>query len=204
MTYGVNAPLGFEPIGTITGSPWNGATRSFTIANAYATSIFSGDPIAMITDGTIGIATSASATNPILGVFQGCQYVNAQGVIVNANYWPAATNIMPGTVVEAFCIIDPNMLYSIQTSSATGAILTNNFANCPFIAGTGNTQTGQSGYALNVTPTASAGADCKILGSPNTPSTSSFVATNTWGIGYNNVIVMINNHALRPGTVGLV
>ena len=206
MTYGVNAPLGFEPVGTIIGAPWNGATRSFTINSTipYATAIFSGDPIAMKNDGTIILAAAGSTTNPMFGVFQGCQYTLSTGVLVKSNFWPGAgVTLAPNTVIEAYCTVDPNILYSIQTNSAAGAVLANNFQNANFAAGTGNTLNGQSTFSLDLgsvatTPT----LNCKILQSATTPNVSSWVPVNTWGVGYNNVIVMVNNHALKAGTAG--
>lgn len=194
MTYGVNAPLGFEPVGTLAGSPWNGATRSFTIASGYGTSLFSGDPIAALTNGTIGIATIGGAT---LGIFNGCQYISTTGVIVKSNYWPASTAVMANTVVEAFLIIDPNMLYTIQTNTSGGATLAMNFTNFNFGVGTGSTVTGQSAYVLDLSTIATTDTlNCKLLG---LPIVSSYVAKNDWGVGYNNVYVMLNNHYLRNG-----
>ena len=101
----VNAPYGLKPINLYGGTPFAGATRQYQIASAYNTSIFYGDVVEMINDGTIikSAITTARATvttSQVIGVFLGCSYVNAQGQTIFAQYFPANQSLLVGTDVK--------------------------------------------------------------------------------------------------------
>ena len=120
----VNAPYGLKPLNLYGGTPFAGATRQYRIASAYNTSIFYGDPIEMINDGTIikSAITTARATvttSQIIGVFLGCSYVNAQGQTIFAQYFPANTTAPTGTYITAYVCNDPDTLF--KAVIATGA-----------------------------------------------------------------------------------
>jgi hypothetical protein len=120
----VNAPYGLKPINLYGGTPFAGATRQYRIASGYPTSIFYGDPIEMINDGTIikSAITTARATvttSQIIGVFLGCSYVNAQGQTIFAQYFPANTAAPTGTYITAYVVNDPSTLF--KAVIATGA-----------------------------------------------------------------------------------
>ncbi len=120
----VNAPYGLKPINLYGGTPFAGATRQYRIASAYNTSIFYGDPVEMINDGTIikSAITTARATvttSQIIGVFLGCSYVNSQGQTIFAQYFPANTTAPTGTYITAYVCNDPNTLF--KAVIATGA-----------------------------------------------------------------------------------
>lgn len=120
----VNAPYGLKPINLYGGTPFAGATRQYRIASAYNTSIFYGDPIEMIDNGTIikSAITTARATvttSQIIGVFLGCSYVNAQGQTIFAQYFPANTTAPTGTYITAYVSNDPDTLF--KAVIATGA-----------------------------------------------------------------------------------
>ena len=120
----VNAPYGLKPINLYGGTPFAGATRQYRIASAYNTSIFYGDPIEMINDGTIikSAITTARATvttSQIIGVFLGCSYVNSQGQTIFAQYFPANTAAPTGTYITAYVSNDPDTLF--KAVIATGA-----------------------------------------------------------------------------------
>lgn len=139
-----NTPFGFRPHRHLTG----GVIRAdeYTIASAYATDIFSGDPVKAISDGTI---QQAAAGDRILGIFGGVQYVASDGSVEFRSYWPASTAIKAGTTAKALVYTDPNITYEVQ-SGGTPA-LTNNFNLADHVVGTGSTTTGQSGAYLSGT-----------------------------------------------------
>lgn len=206
MTYGTDAPNGLVPITTLSAASTNFALPFATIqiASGYGTSLFVGDPIAPNTDGTAIIAT---AGNVSMGVFNGCVYTGPNGVInlgagpSGQAYWQAGTVLATGTVAQANIIgLDPNTLYSIQTNSSNGVPITSNFSNANFVAGTGNTSTGISAYALDQSSIATtATLNLRIWGvDPN-----SQWSDGSGSAGFNNVIVSINNHFARAGTTGV-
>ena len=72
----VSNPYGFRPVNRIDGLPYAGAFRQLPIGAAYNTAIYYGDPVAIVTGGTIAkSSTSASEITSavIAGIFVGCQ-----------------------------------------------------------------------------------------------------------------------------------
>jgi hypothetical protein len=151
-----NAPFGLTPIRTMSGAPIAEATNQYNIASAYATSIFTGDPVTMLSDGTIGIGVAGS---PCLGIFAGCKYQlpapQANGSsFVFSPYWPASTTAKTGTVVEAMILDSPDLVFMVQETDAAGAAgtplaLADRNLNVNFLVGAGNTATGQSTSSIN-------------------------------------------------------
>lgn len=197
MAYGngTNAPYGLKPVMTLTGAPWTESIRTYRIASAYATSIFTGDPVSPLNNGTIGIGV-AGATS--LGIFNGCQYTAANGQLVNSPYWPASTTVATGTTVKAYIICDPHVIYDIQTNNTTGLVLTNINNNCNFAIGTGNTATGISASVLDLStpPGTTSTLNLKILDLVAVPG-------NDFGVAYNSALVTINNSFFNAGVTGV-
>lgn len=196
MSYGVNKPQGLQAVRSLSGSLFNSAIQTFTIANNYGTNLFNGDLIQRVSDGTVAI--SAAATTSV-GVFQSCFYVDATNTIQKRPYWPASTATATNTTITANVSVDPNIVYDVQVNGAAagGALLATSIFgsfNCTF--GAGSTVTGQSGLTLNLTTSNSATDNVTVIGL--TPNES-----NQFGVQYNNALVTINNHFLKPGVAGL-
>ena len=116
----VSAPYGLKPINLIGGQVFAGSTRQLTIASAYGTSIFYGDVVKIVSGGTIEKDTGTSTATPC-GVFMGCSYVNAQGQVIFAQYFPASTTAPTGTVITAYVSDDPDQLFKVVNVSGTTA-----------------------------------------------------------------------------------
>ena len=215
MSYGVNAPQGFIPRRYFNNAPWDGGgIETYNINATYATPIYTGDVVVLQTDGTIaavgvgGIAPNVGEATNILGIFMGCQYQlpTGQGVanpLINAQYWPGTTTIQPNTLVTAYILCDPNVVYDVQTTVSGGLPSTSRGNKAGFIPGNGNPVTGISGASINaVAAPGSLYAPFTILGL--TPITG-----NQWSVGnpgnfpYNNVEVMFNATAFKAGTFGV-
>lgn len=167
----VNAPYGLKPINLYGGTPFAGATRQYKIASGYNTSIFYGDVVEMINDGTIikSAITSARATvttSQVIGVFLGCSYVNAQGQTIFAQYFPANTTAPTGTSITAFVCNDPNTLFKAVIATGTTAndvtsgLLPSSTTeytvigtNVALVQNTGSTSTGDSKVAVAASAT---------------------------------------------------
>jgi hypothetical protein len=167
----VNAPYGLKPINLYGGTPFAGATRQYRIASAYNTSIFYGDVVEMINDGTIikSAITSARATvttSQVIGVFLGCSYVNSQGQTIFAQYFPANTAAPTGTVITAYVCNDPNTLFKVviaagtTANDATSGLLPSSTTqytvigtNVELVQNTGSTSTGDSKVAVAASAT---------------------------------------------------
>lgn len=210
MAYGVNGPFGLQPRRSITGAAWNGAQNNYLIASSYNTSLFTGDPVKLATDGTIVIA---AAGDTIIGVFQGCKYFNAQGTAVYSPYWPANTATFGTNPATAFVMDDPNVLVDVQVSNSanvavnfTQANLNDNYnfsvggggANLvPQNPAAGSTVTGQSAYYLDINSIAhTATLNLTPIAFTPYPGNGPSVA----GKLFPNVMCIINNHQYKGGT----
>ena len=199
MAYGTNAPNGLRPVKKLDGSAWTGQTRPYPITSGYATSMFKGDPVTVLADGTLGIGVAGSA---VVGVFWGCQYIpSGGGLPVNSPFWPASTTVATGTTPIAYVIDDPTVLFTIQETNGAGAAgtplaLADVGLNANFAVGTGSTVTGDSGATIdNTTENTTATLNLKILGLDPEPG-------NAVG-NFANWLVSINNHRYRGGVAGV-
>jgi hypothetical protein len=160
-------PYGLRPINRVDGMAYAGATDTFLIDPAgEGTNIFYGQVVIIGADGYIAISTATGAditTNNLggsgvgaIGVFVGCEYVNAQGQVINAQYYPSGTT----GVVTAKVITDPSVAFQAQLdgSGAQTVLGANTFFPAVQSTSTGNTATGNSTSALDATVQAGAAA----------------------------------------------
>jgi hypothetical protein len=150
----VSAPYGLQPINLIGGQVFAGQTRQRRIASGYDTSIFYGDPVKLTTTGTI-VNTTETSTAPatgFAGVFLGCSYVNAQGQVIFAQYFPANTTAPTGTFITAYIGDDPDQLFKIAVVSGTTVVTGIQYSaigsNAALVQNTGVTATGNSRDAM--------------------------------------------------------
>lgn len=164
-------PYGLRPVKRADGMPYAGATSLYLIDPAgEATNIFTGQVVIIGADGYIAISTATGAditTNNLggsgvgaVGVFVGCEYVNAQGQLIHSMYYPSGYAAPAGTAIKAYVVDDPNVLFQAQLSS-TGVqtiIGTNTFFTAVQSTSTGSTTTGNSTSSLSATVQATAAA----------------------------------------------
>src|SRR5689334_1048800 len=128
MSYGTNAPFGLQPRNYLSGSPYSGKTSAYAIPSGYTTALYSGDPVYVTAAGYIAKATLNAAgnnpgqPNPIMGVFWGVKYTDANGIPQRQPYWVANTVTQATQEVEVEVIDDPNVIYDVQAISLAGNI----------------------------------------------------------------------------------
>jgi hypothetical protein len=162
----INNPLGFVPKkhGSTEGeAPQNVfAPKGYSIASAYGTSLFCGDPVHITgtsdAEGRPNIAIASPGV--VTGVFAGCEYTDSTGKKIYSKKWPAST---VATNIVAMVWDHPQTQFSIQVDGASGLAVTDVGQKADFVAGTGNSQTGFSAYVLDST-TISTGDGLLILG----------------------------------------
>lgn len=199
MSFGTNAPNGLQPIKKLDGSDWTSAINAYPIASGYNTNIFNGDPVAMLSDGTIGIGVAGASCR---GVFQGVKYVQANGWVQFSPNWIAGTTVAAGTTVQALVLDDPNIVFSVQETNGAGGAgtpltLADVGLNINFAIGSGIAAVGQSTTSINNTTEATTSTlNLKILGlDPN--------VENQIG-AFANWLVTWNVHDLKSvGTAGV-
>lgn len=198
MSYGTNAPAGLVPVRKLDGSAWTASFDSYQIVTTYASTIFSGDPVTIASSGYLERATAGSA---VVGVFQGVKYIDSTGVAKFMPYWPGNPGVLTGSTVDALVIDDPNVVFTIQETNASGAAgtplaLADRGLNANFLYTAGSTSTGQSAVSLNnETEATTATLNLKILDLDPTPG-------NAVG-NFANWLVLLNNHLYRGGVTGV-
>ena len=163
----VAAPYGLKPVKRLDGMPYAGATTQYLIDPAgEATNLFYGQVVILGNDGYVALCTATGAdatTNNLggnsigaLGVFVGCEYVNAQGQLIFSQYYPSGTT----GVVKAYVVDDPFVLFQAQLDGAGAQTIigTNTIFPAVQSTSTGSTATGNSTSALDATVQTSAGA----------------------------------------------
>lgn len=151
----IDKPYGFQPVSLIGGRVYSGATRQIPIASGHGTSIFFGDVVIMSTNGCINNATLTATTVNIIGIFQGCSYINAQGQRVFSQYFPAGTTGTADTPngVVAYVADDPDLVMKTAVVSGTTVVAQATRANLvggtiSLVANLGLTSTGNSQQAV--------------------------------------------------------
>ena len=191
------SPYGLKPVNELGGLPYAGSTRSFLIDPAgTASNIYNGSPVYVNADGYLAVATATgadattngfpvgTANTGIVGVFVGCQYINAQGQVIYAQYYPTGTT----GVVNAYVVDDPNVVFQVQSAgSVTQAALGANLFFSTGAVATGSTTTGNSTASVVAGSSAvTTTAAFRVVGFPN------MVGFSQVGDAYTDVFVKIN------------
>lgn len=193
-----NRPSGFSPVQYLNGSPWNGQARIYSIAAAYATALYIGDPVKSSgtadANGVPGIILGAT-TGALRGVIVGLG--SAEGLIANPKnlditYRPAAAQ---ATDWYAMVVDNPDVLFEVQeNANGTALAATEIGLNTISVSGTGSGFV--SGWMLasatDATPAATATLQLKLMGLVRRQQ-------NAFG-AYAKHLVKINVHELGTGT----
>ena len=125
--------------------------KAYVIASAYAANIFSGDPVKLVDAGVIQLGTSDGTRTgttdgiSLLGIFAGCQYLDAGGKPTISPFWPSGTT---GTEITAWVYDDPETLFDVQYTnpSAGTTVQTAVGEECDWVVASpgGSTSTGLS------------------------------------------------------------
>ena len=160
------APYGLIPVKRADGMAYAGAVTQYLIDPAgEATNIYHGQVVHIGTDGYIAMSTGTGAdgtTNafPVgttlygsIGVFMGCEFVNAQGQLIHSQYYPTGYAAPTGTAIKAYVVDDPRVLFKVQLdgSAAQADIGDNTFFATAQTTSTGSTATGNSTSAMDAT-----------------------------------------------------
>jgi len=189
----IDKPYGLKPVNLLGGQVYSGSTRQIPIASAHGTAIFYGDVVIMSANGCINNATLTATTVNVVGVFQGCSYVNTQGQRVFSQYFPAGTTGTPDTSdgIVAYVADDPDLVMKVAIVSGTTVVAQATRANLvggtvALVANLGLTTTGDSQQAVLNSAGTLTTAPFKIVDvvSDTAPATGSFVEVLvTWNQG---------------------
>ena len=146
----VDGPYGLVPVQRVGGGTFTGPTRQYKIASGYATSIFNGDAVKLVTGGTVERDTFDAAMTPI-GVFLGVSYTDPNtSQLTFKQYYPAST---VADDIVAYVMDATDILFKVAVVSSGTTIgdlaQTDIGANVAGVDNTGSTITGNSKCAIS-------------------------------------------------------
>jgi hypothetical protein len=110
----VSAPFGFRASYHNSGQI---IAKAYTLATGYAQNVFQGDPVKLVDTGVVQLGSSDGTRSgttdgvKLLGIFAGCQYIDALGVPTVSPYWPSG---IAATEITAWVYDDPEILFAVQ------------------------------------------------------------------------------------------
>ena len=197
-----NVAFGLKPVGMHGSSPATQGTSQYFIASD-ASAIFQGSPVkAELTGGTIQIASASGNGDQIVGVFAGCEYVDATtGKLKFSNTWPGSGSANTNFDIKGFVYDNPAQRFIIAsdgTNTDRATAKADIFKTADIASGaSGNTTTGISTAKLDISTAEDTDtSNCvMILGIHEDVTNADHSAA---GVSY---IVKINNHALLSSDV---
>jgi hypothetical protein len=148
MSVTLNTPVGFIARKQANGGI-AGRLNRYYIAGALASNIYRGSAVKpTVTSKNIDVAI---AGDRLIGVFHGCNYIDASGNVQFRPYWGSGQTIIANSLAEADIVDDPNVIFSVQVSGAAGLALADIGAFADLVIGTGSTATGNSADQLDQT-----------------------------------------------------
>ncbi len=181
----VASPFGlkpaFHPSGII-------RQQQSTIISGFATNIFQFSPV-RIDDATGALVPAVAGADNVLGVFAGVEFTGTDGRRRVGNFWEANT---VGTEIVAYFVGDAQMVYEIQGDGPVNQLNVGDMADYTALAG--NTTTGLSSVALDVSDLSAAAATLRVVGINPAPD-------NVVGDAFTIAQVQIAEHAFNPYTV---
>ena len=198
----INVAFGFKPVGKHGSSPATQGTSQYFIASD-ASAIFQGSPVkAELTGGTIQIASASGNGDQLVGVFAGCEYVDATtGKLKFSNTWPGSGSANTNFDIKGFVYDDPSQRFIIcsdGTNTDRATAKADIFKTADLADGaSGNTTTGISTAKLDISTAENTDTSnvVMILGIHEDVTNADHSAA---GVSY---IVKINNHALNSSDV---
>lgn len=196
----VNAPFGLRPVNDVSGRPYTGAARVYSVPASDATAIFVGDLVKIVATGEIingspyQDITRAASGDTFVGVVIGCLPDTR-----DSTQYRAASTQRRVLVAD-----DPNLLFEVQQSNSGTPFNVNSIGlNCNVNVGAGSTITCLSGtVADNTTGATTATLDLKIVGMLDAPD-NDIGSSASSGTLASRLLVRLNRHLFVNQTAGV-
>jgi hypothetical protein len=175
----------YSPFGTVRPGPL------MQIQSGYATNIYQGYPIAIDANGFVTAAAPAARAT---GVFQGVEYIDAEGRPRYANRWLANTTLFANTVSRCWITMDFSYQYLYQIQANATLTLAAIGQQYDWAALSGNSVTGIASFGLDVA-SAAANDGLQVVGLVPGPD-------NDWGDPFPIVLVRISENQFVADVAG--
>ena len=198
------SPYGLVPVKNADGSAYNGARDAYLLDPAGVAQNIGYGSVVILKDGFVQLSVktgSANDTNNFaavanggaLGVFVGCEYINAQGQLIFDQHYPTGT-----LNATAYVVTDPGVTFQAQADAAVAqALLGRNtfFSATPHATTSISTSTGKSTMAVDATA-GDVTSGFKIVGFSDR-------GESAIGDAFTDVLIKFNNnyHAFANGDV---
>tara|TARA_R100001129_G_scaffold177211_2_gene151917 strand:- start:374 stop:952 length:579 start_codon:yes stop_codon:yes gene_type:complete len=139
------APFGARPVNTMSASgSFTGKVQHIKIASGYATAIFNGDFVKLVSAGTVEKDTGTASLTTI-GIFMGCKYTDpTSGQLTFNQQYPAST---AASDIMAYVLTDPDVVFLMQGDGTIAQTALG--ANFDVIQTAGSTSIGNSKNAVD-------------------------------------------------------
>lgn len=168
---------GFKPVKHVSG----GVIRTnnfedYTIASAYGTALYQGDPVMKAADGSIVLGAAGNVL--YCGIFSGVSYIDSvTGDVIYNAYWPADQT---ATKIKAFVYDDPWMKLMVEADQDTTPLVSGDVGmNCDHIAGSGSNITKLSGVQLDSSDQATGDGMFRVVGSAQDENETEWTSAGT-------------------------
>ncbi len=181
-----NSPRGLIPRRHVSGAPYNGAANRYYVPSSDGTAIFIGDPVK---------STGSADANGVPGVIVAAAGNTVRGVCVGVEAITSSSTIYREASTERYILVadDPELLFEIQEDSVGNNLAVTEIGlNTDFVAGTGSTASGYSGFMLDSSGTGTGTANLRIVSLVQRVDN----AIDTYG----KYLVKINEHELASTT----
>jgi hypothetical protein len=155
-----NGPRGLSPVKAQSGTP--NRANTYQVAGNGSDKLYRGQPVKLDTNGQVVIL--AVAADPILGVADGVEYVDANGDIRFSPFWPAPGSVATGSVVKLRVFDGSDELFEIFANADLAQNDIGAYFDFSTVTGVGGSDiTGQSSLQLDVASKAATPADAQVV-----------------------------------------
>ena len=183
-----DSAFGLKPIGKVGQNADNNGLSEYDIA-ASASAIYFGDPVEILSTGTIGVA---AATDALLGPLNGVFFTDATtSKPTFANHLNASNT---ATDIKGFVSDDPYQRFEVQADGATAAADVG--LNADIVYAAGSSPDFVSKVELQTSDQKTGTAQLRIIGISKDPENNEAGSANV------NLVVIINEHQLK-GRMGV-
>ncbi len=196
----VAAPFGLRPVGTVSGQPYSGSVRAYSVPAGDGSAIYIGDAVKLDTasqliDGQIYKDVIIAASGDVM-----------VGAVVGV--LPSTRDSLTYRAASTQRIVlvadDPNQLFEVSQGSGGTPLTANDIGlNADLSVVAGSTVTGYSGSVVNNVGEATTNTlDLKIVGMPNRPDNDPGSAV-TSGSASSRFLVRLNRHQFSNQVAGV-